>query len=572
MRSPKTIKRLLSENLSSTINSLYSSDITPDNIQFTYPPNSDLGDFSTNICLQMSKIAKKNPIDLANQVLAKISLPEQIRDAEVLKPGFINFRYKSSYLKDYLFKNTQLEPKQSSGRKVIVEYSQPNIAKPLGVHHILSTVIGASIANILEFRGKSVLRYNYLGDWGTQFGKVIVALKEWGDVSKLDDYTVMDLLNLYVEFHKKAEEDESLNDMARAEHVKLENKDKENLNLYAKIKDISLKDLNRVYDKLGGIYFDQIDSEFKRLESLPELLQEGKKQKIFIPGENGSYIAKFKDPNTPPLVVQKSDGSTLYSTRDIATVKERIKTVDPQRIIYVVDVAQSLHFKQFFEVSKRFSWYSDKTELYHLAFGRMRFPDKKMSTRKGNVLVLEEVLDEAIQRSLDIIQEKNPDLENKDVAAQKIGVGAVKYSILSQSPESNVEFTWSKILSFDGNSGPYLQYSYARAGSILKKNESATDISLSSIKLSQIERDIMHKLFQFRESCEVSSQKLKPNVLANYLYELAQLFNRFYNSSPIQTEEDESLKALRIQIVKQFQSTIKKGLQLLGGIEVLDEM
>lgn len=572
MRSPKTIKRLLSQNLVSTINDLYSVGLKPESVQFTYPPNSDLGDFSTNICLQMSKLAKKNPVDLANQVLAKLNLPEQIRDAEVLKPGFINFRYKSSYLKEYLFKNTQLQPKQASGRKVIVEYSQPNIAKPLGVHHILSTVIGATVSNILEFRGHNVLRYNYLGDWGTQFGKVIVALKEWGDVSKLDQYTVMDLLNLYVEFHKKAEEDESLNDKARAEHVKLEAKDKENLNLYARIKDISLTDLNRVYDKLGGVYFDEMDSEYKRLDSLPELLEEGKKQKIFVSGENGSYIAKFEDPNITPMVIQKSDGSTLYSTRDIATVKQRINSVDPQKIIYVVDVAQSLHFQQFFDISKRFSWYTDKTELTHLAFGRMRFPDKKMSTRKGNVLVLEEVLDEAIKRSLQIIQEKNPDLKDKDSAAHKIGIGAIKYSILSQSPESNVEFTWDKILSFDGNSGPYLQYSYARAGSILRKTDEVEDQDYSSVKLSQIEREIMHKLFQFRESCQSASEKLKPNIIANYLYELAQLFNRFYNSSPIQKEEDAPTKALRIQIVNQFQSTIKKGLHLLGGIEVLEEM
>lgn len=572
MRAPNTIKQMLSESLASTINQIYSTDLDPLKVQFTYPPNTDLGDFSTNICLQMSKLTKKNPIDLANQVLAKLSLPEQIRDAEVLKPGFINFRYKSSYLKDYLQKNTQLDPKQASGRKVIVEYSQPNIAKPLGIHHILSTVIGATISNILEFRGQNVLRYNYLGDWGTQFGKVIVALKEWGDISKLDEYTVMDLLNLYVDFHKKAEEDDTLNDKARAEHVKLENKDKDNLNLYAKIKDISLKDLNRVYEKIGGIQFDLIDSEYKRLDSLDELLDEGKKQKIFIPGEKESFIVKFEDPNTPPFVVQKSDGSTLYSTRDVATVKQRIQDINPAKIIYVVDVAQSLHFKQFFDVSKRFDWYSDKTELVHLAFGRMRFPDRKMSTRKGNVLVLDDVLDEAIKRSLEIIQEKNPDLANKEEAAHKIGIGAIKYSILSQSPESNVEFTWGKILSFEGNSAPYLQYSYARAKSILRKAEDAESVSIENVKVTQIERDILHKLFQFREVCQRSTEKLKPNVLANYLYELSQLFNKFYNLSPIMKESDLSVQYFRLVILKQFTKTIKKGLQLLGGIEVLDEM
>ncbi len=572
MRSPKTIKKLIASSIIDTVKSLYQIQVDPQKVFFTYPPNSDLGDFSSNICLQISKETKKNPVDLANQLLAKLSLPEQIRDAEVVKPGFINFRYKSSYLQEYLFQNTQLKPRQKSGRKVIVEYSQPNIAKPLGVHHILSTVIGATVANILEFRGNDVLRYNYLGDWGTQFGKVIVSLKTWGDVQKLDSYTVMDLLNLYVKFHQEAESNEELNDQARQEHVKLENKDPENLELYQKIKEISLRDLHKVYEKIGGIEFDVMDSEYQRLEALPDLLKEGKRQKIFQPGEGDSYIVKFKDENIPPLVVQKSDGSTLYSTRDIATVKQRIQEHNPEKIIYIVDVAQSLHFKQFFDASKRFDWYKESTQLEHLDFGRMRFPDKKMSTRKGNVLVLEEVLDEAISRSLDIISEKNPDLPNKEEAAQKIGVGAVKYSILSQSPQSNVEFTWQKILSFDGNSGPYLQYSYARTQSILRKLKEDTPESIEKVKISQIERELLHKMFQFREHCQAAADKLKPNILATYLYELAQIFSKFYNVSPIIKEEDKSLKAFRIQILKQYSNTIKKGLQLLGGIEVLDEM
>jgi arginyl-tRNA synthetase len=246
--------------------------------------------------------------------------------------------------------------------------------------------------------------------------------------------------------------------------------------------------------------------------------------------------------------------------------------LEASKIIYVVDVAQSLHFKQFFNASKRFDWYKESTELIHLAFGRMRFPDKKMSTRKGNVLVLDDVLDESIKRSLEIIQEKNPSLENQENAAQKIGIGAIKYSILSQSPESNVEFKWDKILSFDGNSAPYLQYSYARTKSILRKINQEELQPPNKVKITQIERDLLHKLFQFRENCQQSAEKLKPNILANYLYELAQIFNKFYNNSPITKEEDPDLKAFRVYILEQFANTIKKGLQLLGGIEVLEEM
>lgn len=572
MRAPKTIKKLLAENIVQILNKQFHTDLDPNQVQFTYPPNSELGDFSTNICLQVAKPAKKNPIDLANLLLSKLKLPVQIRDAEVLKPGFINFRYKSSYLQDYLFNNTQLKPKQKLGKKVIVEYSQPNIAKPLGVHHLLTTVIGASVANILEFRGDDILRFNYLGDWGTQFGKVITAIKTWGNIEQVKGYNVNQLLELYVKFHQESEKDPSLDDQARAEHVKLENKDPDSLELYNLIKEISVEELNQVYNKLGGIKFDVVDSEYQRLDEIPELLKEGKKLKIFKSGENKSYIATFKDENTPPLVIQKSDGSTLYSTRDIATVKQRIAKYSPSKIIYVVDVAQSLHFKQFFDVSKRFPWYKDSTELIHLSFGRMRFPDKKMSTRKGNVLVLDEVLDESIKRSLEIIKDKNPELPNQEEAAHKIGVGAVKYSILSQSPESNVEFTWDKVLSFTGNSGPYLQYSYARTKSILRKFNGEITTNQENVKISQIERDLLNKLFQFRESCQSAKEKLKPSILATYLYELAQIYNTFYNSTPILKEEDLDTKMFRLAILEQFSETIKKGLQLLGGIEVLEEM
>lgn len=572
MKSPKITKKNLANELSKVIKQHLNIEIEADQISFSTPPNPELGDFSTNIPLQLSPKTKKNPIDLANLLIAKIKLPVEVRDAEVVKPGFINFKFKTGYLVSYLNHNSQLLPKKQSGDNILVEYSSPNVAKPLGVHHLLTTVIGQAVANILEFRGDKVTKINYLGDWGTQFGKLIVALKKWGDLDKLDQYSIKDLLDLYVRFHEEAKEAPELDDEAREEHVKLESGDETNMDIYSKIKLSSIHSLEEVYENLGGMSFDVWDSESQRLPEVPELLSEGKKQKIFKLGEAGAYIATFKDPNTPPLVIQKSDGSTLYATRDIATVKQRIQKYHPQQIVYVVDAAQNLHFQQFFDVAKRFSWYEPKTELTHLSFGRMSFPDKKMSTRKGNILELNDVIEEAVSRAKDLILEKNPELENMDQVAHKIGVGAIKYSILSQAPETNVKFQWNKILTFDGNSGPYLQYSYARAKSILRKNETAIDLIEEKTKVSPLERQLLNKLFQFRETCEDSKQRLKPNLLATYLYELAQIFNKFYNSSVVLKEEDQNLKIFRLRLVQQFSETIKKGLQLLSGIEVLEEM
>ena len=573
MKSPAVIKLNLASQLAQAIKHHLNIDISPENISFSNPPTPEMGDFSTNFPLQLSSLAKKNPVDLANLLVAKIKLPTEVRDAEVVKPGFINFKFKTSYLTSYLQTNTQLTAKKPSGKPVIFEYSSPNVAKPLGVHHLLTTVIGQSIADISNFRGDEVIRINYLGDWGTQFGKLIVAIKKWGDIQKSPEYSLKHLLDLYVKFHNEAKENPELEDMARAEHVKLEKSDPENLELYNQIKKSSIESLKQVYENLGGISFNEWDSESERLEMVPEILKDGKKKKIFKLGEAGAFIATFTDPNMTPLVIQKSDGSTLYATRDIATVKHRIEKYNPQKIVYVVDVAQKLHFQQFFDVAARFSWYQPSTSLVHLSFGRMSFPDKKMSTRKGNILELNDVIQEAVVRSKNLILEKKPDLKSIDEAAHIIGVGAIKYSILSQSPETNVSFQWEKMLSFEGNSCPYLQYSYARARSILRKNtEDLTQQVEVKVKLSLLERQLLNKLFQFRDTCDEAKSKLKPNILANYLYELAQIFNKFYASSPILNEEDFNIKVLKLKSVEQFSETIKKGLQLLGGIEVLEEM
>jgi len=307
-------------------------------------------------------------------------------------------------------------------------------------------------------------------------------------------------------------------------------------------------------------------------DKMEAVLKEGKERDIFVKGEEGAYVVNYDDPNVTPFVVQKKDGATLYSTRDFATLKYRINEWRPVRVLYVVDVSQSLHFKQLFSGAMRFPWYHGEGE--HIIFGRMQMKDSKMSTRKGNVVLLDEVLEEATKKSLALIEEKSPDLPDKELAAKKLGIGAVKYSILSQNRTTDITFDWDKMLALDGNSAPYLQYSYARAKSILRKMKD--DVEASALKQDsenvQKKTDDLVRLFpKYSEQVSAAAQEYKPNLISNYLYELAQNFNSFYNSVPVLKAYKKLNRSYRLKIVEASAQILKNGLNLLG-IEVLEEM
>lgn len=543
-------------------------------IQFLNPQFANQGDFSCALALKLGKQFGRNPLEVANEIAEGLNLSESgfIAKVEVLAPGFINFFVSEKFLIECLGNSRILPEAPAEPEHVVVDYSSPNIAKPLGIHHILTTVLGQAAVNLYRACGHKVTAWNYLGDWGTQFGKLIYAYKEWGDRERIERDPINELLKLYVEFHDKAETNDQLEDFGRAEFKKLEEGDEENRILWKWVVDISKLDIDKVYAKLGGINFDTYSGEADRENDLPVIIKEGVAQGIFVKGENGSLIVDLETEKMIPFLVQKSDGATLYSTRDIASVKTRIQEYEASKILYVVDVAQSLHFQQLFATVKKFDWFKESTELIHLKFGRMSFKDSKMSTRKGNIIHLNDLLDEAVVRAKAIIVEKNAELPDIDEVARIIGIGAVKYSILSQSPETNIVFEWDKIISFEGNAAPYLQYSYARANSILKQVENISVDSVEIEELSCEESKILKDFTKLEEVILDSCSKLKPHLLANYLFELSQSFNSFYANNPVLNCEDENRKNFRLQIVQKFCLITKTGLEILGGIEVPDKM
>jgi len=542
-----------------------------------YPSDEAHGDYASNIALQITKELKKAPQEIAKEIIENLEKGDLIEKAEVAGPGFINIYLSQKYLKEESMKALKEDYGKSQvgdNKNLIVEYSAPNIAKPLGVHHLLSTIIGQSLYNIFKELGFNAISVNHIGDWGTQFGKLIYAYKKWGNKEATEKAPIEELLKLYVKFHDEAEKDEKLDDEGRNEFKKFEEGDKENRELWEWFVEESMKAINKTYDKIGGIHFDKTQGESFYEDKMAPVLEEGKEKGIFVEGEEGSYIVEYEDENMPPFVVQKKDGATLYSTRDLATIKYRIDTWNPEKIIYVVDVAQSLHFKQLYDAASRFDWYDDQAT--HVVFGRMHMKEGKMSTRKGNVILLEEVLDEAIKRAGEIIKEKNSDLENKEEVARVVGIGAVKYNILSQNRITDITFDWDTMLSLDGNSAPYLQYTYARAKSILRKAKESQQSEIiettteNDIKIAGKTASLLRTFPKFKESLTKAAEEYKPNILTNYLFNLAQKFNSFYNSVPVLRAKKEDQEA-RLEIVEASSQILKKGLSLLG-VEVVEEM
>lgn len=592
-------------------------------IKIEYPSSEAHGDYATNIAMRIASRIGANPRDVASELVKAIEQPDFIERMEIAGPGFINFYLSEDSLEQNIRKILKEEDFYGESRvgnkkTVIVEYSQPNIAKPLGVHHLLSTIIGQSLYELYKNRGFTTISINHIGDWGTQFGKLIYAYKTWGDKEVVEKDPIPELLKLYIRFHDEAERDETLDQRGRDEFKKLEDGDEENRALWKWVVDVSMKDVQKTYDKLGNITFDFTLGESFYEDKMQSVLKEGIEKGVITEGEKGALIVDFKDENMSPLVIQKSDGATLYSTRDLATFKYRIEKWDPEKILYVVDVAQSLYFKQLFETAKLLDWDYGRGE--HIVFGRMQLPEGGMSTRKGNVILLNEVLDEAVKRAKEVLEEKAPDIENKDEAARKIGIGSVKYNVLSQNRTSDITFDWDKMLSLEGNSAPYMQYTFARARSIIRKAETLKKAGLIAAseasedadkpkpkkrKAPQVEKEqfslfeaiehlnnggslardilpdpenaeektllLLRALAKFTEYIAISAEENKPNLLAGYLYDLAQKFNSFYNSVPVIKADKEEKFDYRLNIVKAASQVLKNGLALLQ-VEVLEEM
>ncbi len=526
---------------------------------------ADRGDLATSVAMQLGKQLGSKPLEIAEIIRDGIKGVEGVAKVEAVAPGYVNvWLTPDAFIRELAHvvsagKPTKQKPKD---KPVIVEYSQPNIAKPLGAHHIIGTVLGQALSNIHRHLGHSVIAWNYIGDWGTQFGKLAVAFELWGD-KPAKDCTLDDLLVLYVRFHEELAKDATLEDRGRAAFAKLEKGDKDLRKFWKDVVDVTKSSLGAIYDRLH-VSFDLDLGESFYEDKMEPLIAEGIKKKVFTEGKEGALIVEFpEDKALPPYLIRKGDGATLYSTRDLAQMRYRIDTYSPAAIYIFTDIAQKLHFEQLTETCRMLGWKLPVFE--NVLFGRMRFADKSMSTRKGNILKLEHVLDEAVARAAEIIKERGESIQtdNVDELAEMMGCGAIVYGIVSQNRKMDIVFDWDKMLSFEGNSAPYIQYTHARARSVLRKAEAATPATPKDVKaLAPTEQMLLRTLLQFPDALEQASATHMPHKLANFLYELCQDFNAFYNAETI-VKAEEPQRSLRLFLTSLVAGVLKTGAELL---------
>lgn len=535
------------------------------------PPNSDMGDFAFP-CFQLAKTLRKAPNAIAAELKAKID-KDGFEKIESLGPYLNFFIDKISFNKSAIEKILDEKDNYGSsdlgnGKNITIDFSAPNIAKPFHVGHLFSTSIGNSLYKILSFEGYNCIGINHLGDWGTQFGKLIVSYEKWSDEEALEKDPIKELLRIYVKFHDEAEKDPSLEDEARLRFKKLEDGSEHEVALWTRFKDLSLKEFNRVYNLLG-IKFDSYAGESFYNDKMDEVVEEIE-EKGLLTESNGAKVVMLEEFNMPPCIIKKADGATIYATRDLAAAKYRKKTYDFYKNIYVVGTPQALHFKQVFKTLSLLG-YDWSEDCKHIGFGLVKFANKKLSTRKGDVIFLDELLGEAVSKTLEIINEKNPGLENKEVVAGKIGIGAIIFTYLKNNRERDIVFDWKEMLSFEGETGPYVQYTYARGKSILRKAGAIKETADFSKINSKDEFELIKLLAGFQNSILFAIEKYEPSIVTRHIIEVAKAFNKFYNLYQIINAEDEETKNARLKIVEATCQVIKNGLKLLG-IEVVEKM
>lgn len=537
------------------------------------PPEQKMGDLAFP-CFQLAKTMRKSPAIIASELAEKFSADENIEKA-VAMGGYLNFFFnRAAYEKNTLDAVTAAGDKwgasdMGSGKTVLVEFSSPNIAKPFHIGHLFSTAVGNSLARIYKHLGYDVQSLNHLGDWGTQFGKLISAYKRWGDKSVIEKDPINELLKIYVKFHEEAEKNPALEDEARDYFKRLEDGDKETVELWQYFRDISLVEFKRVYELLG-VEFDSYNGEAFYSDKMDEVV-DILRDKGLLTESDGAQIVDLSDLNIPPCIILKSNGATIYATRDIAAALYRHRTYNFYKNIYVVGTPQALHFKQIFTVMERAGWEWSK-DCVHVGFGLVRFDGKNLSTRHGNVVFLEKVLDEAISKTREIIENNNPSLENKDELAKKIGIGAILYTFLKNSREKDIDLNWDAVLDFDGESGPYVQYTYARGRSVLRRADIDYSDADFTNTVSDEEYALIKQINAFGDAVKDAADKNEPFYINRYVTNLARSFNKFYNSYPIlKGDVDEGTKKARLAIVDASTRVIKTALGLMG-IETVENM
>ncbi|MGD9874162.1 MAG: arginine--tRNA ligase [Kiritimatiellia bacterium] len=530
--------------------------------------NPQFGDFQWNAAMKLAPRVKKNPREVAKALVGSVPPPEGVAKVDIAGPGFINFYLDDTALAQQLMAMGQDDrlgvPKPGQGHRVIMDYSSPNVAKPMHIGHIRSTVIGNALDRLHRFMGYDVIADNHVGDWGTQFGIIIMGYRHFLDKEALKNAPVEELERVYRVSYERSKTDESWLDQARAELVKLQSGDPENLALWEEFIRLSKQEFDRTFQRLG-VSFDLERGESWYRDRLAGVIALLKEKGLYEESE-GAGVVKLDAEGLPLSIVQKSDGGFNYTTTDLATVISRVEEFNPDRIIYVTDERQQLHFKQFFAIAAKLGF---KVKLEHVWFGLMRLPDATFSTREGNVIKLERLLDEAVSRAFEMVRASTPEMPEADQrkVAEAVGIGAVKYADLSQNPQSLVTFTWEKALSLEGNSAPYLQYAYARIASVRDKYRDQFPgknfMDYPIVLGEEVERRLAILLTRFGDVLQSATSACRPNYLADYLYDLSQTYSAFYQNVPF-LKAEEGVRESRIRLCDLVARTLRTGLGLLG--------
>ena len=546
------------------------------------PKDSTNGDFAFP-CFMLAKELKKAPAMIATDLQIKISenlksnnLVKEIEEVTAVN-GFLNFKINQKAIAEEVVREFDKQgenfgaQKQDKPKNIVIDYSSPNIAKQFHIGHLRSTVIGGALYNIYKYLGYNVVGINHLGDWGTQFGKLIEGYKRWGSEYNIEENPIEELTKIYVRINELCNEDETVLQECRNNFKKLEDGDEYCKETWQRFRDLSLREFNRVYDILGT-KFDSLNGEAFYSDKMPEVVEILEKSGKLI-DSNGAKVVEMDDQNIPPCLIIKSNGSTTYATRDLAAILYRARTYDFDKALYITSYEQSLHFKQVFSTA-RYLGIDEKyvKGLEHVPFGMVQLKTGKMSTREGNTIKLEDLLNESIEKSKAIIESKNPNIENKEEVARKIGVGAVIFNDLSNGRIKDEIFDWNIMLNFNGETGPYVQYICVRAKSVLEKAGYIPDIA--SVDVSKLDdensKNIIKELYNFNQILVDVTEKEEPSILARYLITIAEEFGSFYNNCHILGEDDTTQNA-RLYLTYMVKTVLEKGLNLLG-IQVPDKM
>lgn len=533
------------------------------------PPNPELGDYAFP-CFRLSKTLKRSPQEIAKDLHGKLEKTESVSEVKIAG-AYLNFYINKEIFARETAKKIMTErtdygrSTEGEGKTIVIDYSSPNIAKPLHPGHLRTTVIGQALYNLYSFLGYHCVGINYLGDWGTQFGKMILAYKKWGKKEEIDRLGIDEMTRLYVKFHDEAEMDSSLDEEARSWNLKMQNGDEEALTLWKWFYDVSIREMERIYKRLH-VKFDLYRGESYYNDKMNPVVEELKEKNLLVESD-GAMIVDLQSSNMPPCLILRRDGGTLYPTRDIAAAFDRKKEFDFHKSLYVTALDQNLHFAQWIKVVDLmgYDWAKD---MVHIPYGMTNFEDGKMSTRKGRSIRMEALLEEAAAKTLAIIEEKNPGLENKEEVAEQVGIGALIFHSMYNNRIKDILFSWERMLNFDGETGPYVQYAYVRAVSVLEKaGEDANQLDAETIDFSLLTdpsaMDVLRILRIFPERIAEAVNKYEPFIISRHLVGLSQAFNKYYHDQVILHSDPEVRKA-RLALVLCIKNVLWTGLSLLG--------